>query len=237
MDSFNLYEWTPPTADIDAVRNKINGLLKQFEEHIEEEKKTHLSKVQQYEEKIKDLKASNEALEKTIKERENIYGYIKKDLPNFINRKENLVSEINATRQKNQLLLNQLDQAKRTQTSLKEQLTQKTIDFTKEQRQLHEERQRNRQYLSELIKYSGLKVIPLKLNNLKFEFTLIDEKNPDKVFSISLNMDNNEYTVLECQPMIPLLENLMSDLRQHGDPFLFIKLVRQQFCKLASTVS
>lgn len=31
-------------------------------------------------------------------------------------------------------------------------------------------------------------------NNLKFEFKLIDEKDPDKLFSISLNLDDNKYT-------------------------------------------
>lgn len=46
-----------------------------------------------------------------------------------------------------------------------------------------------------------------------------------------------KYIVLECEPLIPELDNLVKDLEQHGDPFLFIKLIRQQFCKLASSIS
>ncbi|CAO3627374.1 unnamed protein product [Cunninghamella echinulata] len=161
----------------------------------------------------------------------------KKELPNIMNRNETLIKEMKTLQQKNQSTEKELDQAKLTHESLQEQFKQKSMDYTKEQRILHQEKQRKQQQCLALMKRSGLKIIPLKKNNLKFEFKLIDEKDPDKLFSISLNLDDNKYTVLECEPMVPELENLVKDLEQHGDPFLFIKLIRQQFCKLASSIS
>ncbi|ORZ23330.1 chromosome segregation protein Spc25-domain-containing protein [Absidia repens] len=85
-------------------------------------------------------------------------------------------------------------------------------------------------------KNTGLVYHPIKENYLKFDFTLIDPHQWDKIFTFTLHMAHNgTYKVEECDPMIPNLDTLTKDLNQHRDPNLFIKLVRREFCALASS--
>ncbi|SAM05396.1 hypothetical protein [Absidia glauca] len=95
-----------------------------------------------------------------------------------------------------------------------------------------------RQNLAVCEKLTGMTVHAIEDNHLKVDFTLIDEREPDKVFSFVVHLlEEHGYKVVQCDPMIPDLPELTESLNRHGDFSSFIKRIRKEFCNLALSSS
>ncbi|KAI8641619.1 hypothetical protein BD408DRAFT_403260 [Parasitella parasitica] len=71
---------------------------------------------------------------------------------------------------------------------------------------------------------------------IKFEFKCIDKKVPEKIYSLSLTInESNSYTVTECHPdsALPEISKLLVALNQDRELFVFIKGVRRVFQEFA----
>ncbi|KAI8331919.1 chromosome segregation protein Spc25-domain-containing protein [Chlamydoabsidia padenii] len=119
------------------------------------------------------------------------------------------------------------------------------LDALREKQSLEEQEATNSQKTSEklrqmhdiLARKTGMRVHTIKENYLKFDFTLIDEKEPDKLFFFVLQLSQEKgYQVVECDPWIPTMDTLIKELNQNGNEFAtFIRRVRQAFCDLVTS--
>jgi kinetochore protein Spc25, fungi type len=87
--------------------------------------------------------------------------------------------------------------------------------------------------LTDFQKYLGLQIIPLPNNQTRFSFLQIDPKAPnDTLCSFVVDVSQEQYRVLSCEPMIPDMGKIVDDLNQHRDFYRFLKLCRQRFVAL-----
>lgn len=87
--------------------------------------------------------------------------------------------------------------------------------------------------LSDFQKYLGLQIIPLPNNQTRFSFLQIDPKVPNSTFcNFVVDVSQEQYRVLSCEPGIPDMGKLVDDLNQHRDFYRFLKLCRQRFVAL-----
>lgn len=87
--------------------------------------------------------------------------------------------------------------------------------------------------LTDFQKYLGLQIIPLPNNQTRFSFLQIDPKTPnDTLCSFVVDVSQEQYRVLSCEPMIPDMGKIVDDLNQHRDFYRFLKLCRQRFVAL-----
>ncbi|XP_047137134.1 uncharacterized protein LOC105843992 isoform X1 [Hydra vulgaris] len=81
----------------------------------------------------------------------------------------------------------------------------------------------------------GLRIIRYPDSHLKFTFTCIDEADIDREFSFHLTLveskkDNTVlYEVFECNPQLPMLENIVKELNLSNNLRKFLCAVRREF--------
>lgn len=69
----------------------------------------------------------------------------------------------------------------------------------------------------------------------EFQFTNIDKRNPEKIFSISIKLnDDRSYSVTDCRPHIRDLRRLVARLSETDDWHSFLVILRQRFVVSAS---
>uniref|UniRef100_A0A0D9WBY5 Kinetochore protein SPC25 n=1 Tax=Leersia perrieri TaxID=77586 RepID=A0A0D9WBY5_9ORYZ len=83
-------------------------------------------------------------------------------------------------------------------------------------------------------KFLGFQVVGGE--GVKFIFNKVDLENPDKEYSVTLKLDKDRYTLLQCYPSIKDCEELMKDLNLTNDLFKFVRTVRQRFQAEAANV-
>ncbi|KAI8992124.1 chromosome segregation protein Spc25-domain-containing protein [Mycotypha africana] len=84
-----------------------------------------------------------------------------------------------------------------------------------------------------LSKILQLEIIIPSPTSLRFLFKYIDITDPERVYSLQVGIGNtNIYTVSDCEPQIPNLDFLLSQLNEDRDLFKFLKLVRKAFKKV-----
>ncbi|KAJ3125401.1 kinetochore-associated Ndc80 complex subunit spc25 [Nowakowskiella sp. JEL0407] len=82
-------------------------------------------------------------------------------------------------------------------------------------------------------KWLALEIIPIEENIIRFIWTHIDQTNVDLPFTIKLDISNSElYQVMECEPELPNMGELLEFLNQTRKFYTFLILVRQSFSKL-----
>ncbi|KAL6619807.1 hypothetical protein ACP70R_034946 [Stipagrostis hirtigluma subsp. patula] len=72
----------------------------------------------------------------------------------------------------------------------------------------------------------GIKVIVGK--GVKFVFNQIDPQCPEE-YSFTLDIDNDRYNLLQCDPHIKDIEELVKDLNLGSDFYKFVRIVREKF--------
>jgi hypothetical protein len=86
--------------------------------------------------------------------------------------------------------------------------------------------------LADFQKYLGLLIEPLPKNQTRFTFSQIDSRN-ERPCAFVIDVSEDKYRVLSCEPVIPDLMRLVDDLNTHRDFYRFLKLCRQRFVSLA----
>ncbi|KAI8078801.1 chromosome segregation protein Spc25-domain-containing protein [Halteromyces radiatus] len=223
--------------DLHALKEDIAYLSTKPDPYIDKIINAHNTTIQQKKQMITTTQDTIETLRASIKEREKDKEYYETKLPAMKEQLAILETEIRQHKEQNNDLEVKVKQARKDHQELKQKISRQQTALEASKRNLDKQQRQNRPELEACIKKTGLTIHALKENYLKFDFTLIDKDQPDKVFSFVLHMTKGSYQVPECNPMLPNLNDLVKDLQQHCDPFLFVKLVRQGFCSLSSSSS
>ncbi|CAN8254903.1 unnamed protein product [Cochlearia groenlandica] len=64
---------------------------------------------------------------------------------------------------------------------------------------------------------------------VKFTFTNIDAKRPTREFLFTVHYGNGIYTVLDCNPQVDGIEEMVQELNKTNDLFRFVRLMRDKF--------
>ncbi|GAM27738.1 hypothetical protein SAMD00019534_109140 [Acytostelium subglobosum LB1] len=75
--------------------------------------------------------------------------------------------------------------------------------------------------------------IRISPDGAQFQFTKIDRKQPDRIFSVTVDFEHDEYRVVECTPMIGELKQLVESLNETNHLAGFIKSIRKQFVNIS----
>ncbi|XP_040380202.1 kinetochore protein SPC25 homolog [Oryza brachyantha] len=84
-------------------------------------------------------------------------------------------------------------------------------------------------------KFLGFQVVGGE--GVKFIFSKIDMRSPDKEYSVTIKLNKDRYALLQCDPSIKDSEELMKDLNLTNDLFKFVRIMRQRFQAEAATVN
>ncbi|XP_078174861.1 kinetochore protein SPC25 homolog [Carex rostrata] len=73
----------------------------------------------------------------------------------------------------------------------------------------------------------GLRV--LVGEGVKFIFNKIDSTNPEKEYSFTVQLDNDKYNLLQCDPLVEGIDDLLKEVNETNDFFGFVRVVRGKF--------
>lgn len=64
---------------------------------------------------------------------------------------------------------------------------------------------------------------------MQFNYRLIDPQAPERLFSVTLDVNGEHYLVSDCRPALPELPSILAQLNQSRDFYGFIKTIRAKF--------
>lgn len=68
-------------------------------------------------------------------------------------------------------------------------------------------------------------------HGVKFTFTNVDAKRPTREFSFTVHYGNDIYTLLDCNPQLADMDEMVQELNKTNDLFGFVRLMRNKFQK------
>ncbi|CAL4903291.1 unnamed protein product [Urochloa decumbens] len=77
-------------------------------------------------------------------------------------------------------------------------------------------------------KFLGLQIVGQE-EGLKFVFDKIDPQSSEKEYSVCINFDKDKYNLLECDPHIKGVEELLKDLNLNDHITKFLRIIREKF--------
>ncbi|EGG01419.1 uncharacterized protein MELLADRAFT_72992 [Melampsora larici-populina 98AG31] len=82
---------------------------------------------------------------------------------------------------------------------------------------------------------TGLKISVISVDQLRFQFKLIDMNNYERPFTLDLDLSSFDYQILAIEPPLPEAQSLLKQLNQTRDFRQFLCRIRQCFVQLART--
>ncbi|EIW67257.1 hypothetical protein TREMEDRAFT_64507 [Tremella mesenterica DSM 1558] len=215
-------EWGPFHAHVEAFLNAIDAYTIRAKTEIANRASDHATSV-------RDLHAEKDECERRItleREREvEMLAAIENERLTLADLTSSL-SHIQKT----------LAKVKEQSASLETELTSLTreVNITKAEKErqakvLDEMRGRDGDELRALEEALGWKVEGVKQDLLLMKFTLLDPSDPDREFSLVVDVSKPEYSVPNCSPPLPNLPELVKQLNTDREFFAFIKRVRKAF--------
>ncbi|KAF9954774.1 kinetochore-associated Ndc80 complex subunit spc25 [Modicella reniformis] len=94
---------------------------------------------------------------------------------------------------------------------------------------LEEQVLKNKPELASFESILALRIVGVKEDQIGFVFTRISELNWDKEYSMTVDVSQHDYSVAECNPVLPEVQSLLRYLNDTRDFYGFIKKVRKAF--------
>jgi hypothetical protein len=74
----------------------------------------------------------------------------------------------------------------------------------------------------------GLRITGEKGNAMRFIFSKFDSKQPDRQFSLVMNVAGRNYEVSSYEPALPKMDQLVNQLKRDRDFYSFLRQVRRE---------
>ncbi|KAI8060269.1 chromosome segregation protein Spc25-domain-containing protein [Gongronella butleri] len=228
--------WVPPPLhlDLEATQRMLADKRYELDDFIQQVNDEHDNSVQETRLQIEAKQAENDALRQEIKETKESIAYYESQLPQAKEQRSALEEDERILRERRDALEKQYDEALKTTQQLQKVINDMEQEAQANERQASSQQKRNRPELAASIKYTGLSLEPLGGDRIKFNYRLVDKNDPDRVFSVTIDVSDSRFQVPHCDPMIPNLAQLAQDLSDQGNIRLFTIKMRQAFCQLVS---
>ncbi|ORX48296.1 hypothetical protein DM01DRAFT_1338766 [Hesseltinella vesiculosa] len=227
-------EWHPPALnyDLETIQKQLSSKKHDLDSFIQQVQEQHATTTQKSLMEIEEMQAKNNELKALIEERKASIAHYESLLPQAVERLEQLRKDEKEQQDRKEQLERECDAIATKNDTFALTIAAKERELEEKRALLDTQQKRNRPELEACMKYTGLALEPLKNNQLKLTFTLIDPKELDRAFTLVLDMSNDKYAVPKCEPQIPNLAQMVQDLNQHGNPSLFTIQARQAFSRL-----
>lgn len=96
------------------------------------------------------------------------------------------------------------------------------------ERELTERQQVHQPQIDFFERHLGLRMVGERDQSMRFVFTRIDPRQPDREYSFVMGVGGAQYEVTECQPPLSGMPKLVKQLNEDRDFYGFIKRVRQE---------
>ncbi|KAI7855952.1 hypothetical protein BDC45DRAFT_81304 [Circinella umbellata] len=224
------------TPKLESKDNDIQIQLEQIKSFLQKQKTFIYNKKEEIqhdaEAKIQQREDEQRALDQEIVKYETYIHKHQQKLPETKEKTNQLENEVKEYRSKYQTLLQDHKTKRQMYNRLKT-----TLEQRKEEKDEKISKARKELYKSEL--KANREALQLKITGLgdfqnKFEFKCINKKYPEHIYSFVLRIsEEGEYSVTECNPVLNRLDELLEQLRQDNDPYMFMKRMRNAFCDYA----
>jgi len=136
-------------------------------------------------------------------------------------------------RDQRQILAGRLEELKAKSQQFQAHIAHESAIFAEFQAKREKELERARAELGDFQKHLGFFLEPLPNHQTRFSFVQVDPAHPtDRPCGFVVDVSQDQYRVLHCEPMIPDMQTLVQELNQHRDFYRFLKICRQSFVSL-----
>ena len=84
-------------------------------------------------------------------------------------------------------------------------------------------------------RYLGLYMEPLTHNQTRFTFVNVDPTAPERPFTFIIDVSDDSYSAIKCEPMVSNLRELVEELNLNRDFYGFLKRIRRAFWESTCT--
>ncbi|ORY87852.1 chromosome segregation protein Spc25-domain-containing protein [Protomyces lactucae-debilis] len=114
-------------------------------------------------------------------------------------------------------------------SEVEEILAKKRAAMHIKRQELASQHAKNRPELQAWESQLGLRIETAGTDLLRFTFTRVDEKDPDRPCRMIVDVSGPDYDVTECSPSLPAMESMLTELNSSRDFSAFLKVTRQAF--------
>ncbi|GFZ49559.1 Probable kinetochore protein SPC25 [Saitozyma sp. JCM 24511] len=215
-------EWEPFHAHVEAFLNAIDQYTMDAKTEIARRASEHVDMV-------RDMKAEKEEVERRItleREREAV-------MLATLEQERHTVGDLSSSLARLQQTLSKTkEQSAAVEAELNAVRKEVKAERGEKERQgkvLEQQRGRDAIELQILQEVLGLRIEGVKADELLMRFTLLDPSDPEREFSMIIDVSKHEYTVPNCSPPLSALPELLRQLNADRDLYSFIKRVRKAF--------
>ncbi|KAF9898149.1 kinetochore-associated Ndc80 complex subunit spc25 [Lobosporangium transversale] len=117
--------------------------------------------------------------------------------------------------------------------ALKKEIKAKREARTALKKALDEQMLKNKPELTCFESILAMRIVGIKEDHIGFVFTRINELDWEQEYSIIVDVSQRDFSVSDCNPLIPQLPSLIQSLNETRDFYEFLKRVRKAFKDLA----
>ncbi|ORX49308.1 hypothetical protein BCR36DRAFT_412826 [Piromyces finnis] len=202
--------------------NNFDNWIEKKKAGIEEGKQLHLKAA------FKDRAQKTEILNQ-MKIYENKGIEYSKALEKEREKAENLTNQLSEKKKLKFQLLSRRDELINMKKELEIRLKEKRKELEYRKMEKEEQMIKNEPELNFYENTLALKMTPIKEGIIEFAFTNINKELNSKKYYFVIDVSNKNYKILECQPKIPEINNLLDNLNDTRNLYDFIKLMRIAF--------
>ncbi|KAI8832194.1 chromosome segregation protein Spc25-domain-containing protein [Chytridium lagenaria] len=222
-------EYAAVVHDYDALRRDCAAFLETYDAWVAQKKENILMVKNSYQHKSAEQKEKYLQLKSELDHLQNHMSGLKKAEEREMmetHEMEKTISEL-SLKHGNQMMLK--DKLEQETYELREQIQsrRKTLEAIIAQREEVERKSKPEAAFFE--SKLAMKILTLKDNLLRFSFTLINSKDWDEEYFFIVDVSNEIYKVVKCQPEIKELDELVGKLNRTRDFYTFLKEVRKAF--------
>ncbi|KAI7888684.1 chromosome segregation protein Spc25-domain-containing protein [Mucor mucedo] len=191
-------------------------------------------KIQSQDKRIAQLEDKKRSLQRDFERQENTTKELEQKVSELHEKEISLrTSEI---KRKNELVVKANAELEAKINEKRRLLEQQRMENTARKSSAQENNEKLSTEVNACNKQLQLHISPMKENHIKFSFKCINPTDPEKTYYFVLYLEESGlYKVTECEPTLPNVESLISNLNSDRDLYSFIKLMRRDFVALDRT--
>ncbi|KAL1928871.1 hypothetical protein VTP01DRAFT_2657 [Rhizomucor pusillus] len=229
----------PSLSDLNAleadVRSKISTLRESVESFSGTQEENSGARLQEAAKIAREHAQKKEQLQRDIATCKERIKNLEQKLPSVKREAESIEQGLKDLHEERQRVVLRKQQLQNMRDDMQRQLIAAKNAKEKQGKSANTEKEINKAELKATVQSSGLSIKPLDIDLNRFTFKFIDPKDWDKKFYFDLRLGKDKYySVVDCQPPVPNLEQVVEELNQERNIYKFIKQIRVLFSEAAN---
>ncbi|ORY35564.1 putative kinetochore protein SPC25 [Naematelia encephala] len=223
-------EWEPFQAHVEAFLNAIDKYTLDAKTEIAARASDHIALV-------RDMKADKDETERRIQLEREKEGEMLATLEQERHTLQDLTSSLSHLQTTLSKVKDQSATLESELNSVKKEVSTERAEKERQRRKLEEMQEQDEIELGGLEEVLGWRIEGIRENILLMRFTLIDPSDPEREFSLVIDVSKQDYSVPRCEPPLASLPDMLQQLNTDRDLYGFIKRARKAFRALVPSQS